>query len=62
MQTIAPAPIFSSTTVSVRTAQPTQFIDLTDQLDQIVKDTGLWHGILNVQSLHTTTAIVVNEH
>ena len=44
------------------THHPTEFIDLTQQLDRLVAESGVGTGILNVQSLHTTTAIVVNEH
>ena len=44
------------------TNHPTEFIDLTQQLDRLVAESGVETGILNVQSLHTTTAIVVNEH
>ena len=44
------------------TTHPTEFVDLTDRLDRLVADAGLRLGILNVQTLHTTTAIVVNEH
>ena len=49
-------------TIHVTTTQPTEFIDLTDRLERLVTDAGLRFGILNVQTLHTTTAIVVNEH
>ena len=48
--------------IHVTTTHPTEFIDLTDRLERLVADAGLRFGILNVQTLHTTTAIVVNEH
>ena len=50
------------TSIHLITTQPTEFIDLTDRLQRLVTDTGLRFGILNVQTLHTTTAVVVNEH
>ena len=50
------------TTLRLTTTRPTEFIDLTEQLQRLVADAGLRFGILNVQSLHTTTAIIVNEH
>ena len=50
------------TSIRLRTTQPTEFIDLTDRLQRLVADAGLRFGILNVQTLHTTTAVVVNEH
>lgn len=63
METLTPVSACRHTTrIHVRTAHPTQFIDLTDRLEALVADAGLRFGIVNVQSLHTTTAIVVNEH
>ena len=48
--------------IRLTTRHPTEFIDLTDRLDTLVAATGIASGILNVQTLHTTTAVVVNEH
>jgi secondary thiamine-phosphate synthase enzyme len=48
--------------IHVATRHPTEFIDLTDRLESFVADSGLRFGLLNVQTLHTTTAVVVNEH
>ena len=39
----------------------TQFIDLTERLDQLVAAAGIRTGLLTVQTRHTTTAIIVNE-
>ena len=44
------------------TTHPTEFIDLTERLERLVAESGVHTGMLNVQTLHTTTAIVVNEH
>ncbi len=49
-------------TIHVTTRHPTEFIDLTDRLESLVAEAGFRFGILNVQTLHTTTAVVVNEH
>jgi secondary thiamine-phosphate synthase enzyme len=49
-------------TLRLSTTHPTEFIDLTDRLQRLVADAELRFGILNVQTLHTTTAVVVNEH
>ena len=63
METLTPVSACRhTTTIHVTTTHPTEFIDLTDRLDALVADAGLRFGILNVQTLHTTTAIVVNEH
>ena len=45
-----------------RPTRPTEFIDLTDRLEALVAEAGVRSGFVNVQTLHTTTAIVVNEH
>ena len=49
-------------TLHITTTQPTEFIDLTDRLERLVSDAGLRFGIVNVQTLHTTTGVIVNEH
>ena len=49
-------------TIHITTRQPTEFIDLSARLERLVAEMGLRFGILNVQTLHTTTAVVVNEH
>jgi secondary thiamine-phosphate synthase enzyme len=40
----------------------TQFIDLTAQVMALVEHAGVQYGIVNVQTRHTTTAIIINEH
>ena len=62
METLTAASTCRHARIHVTTAHPTEFIDLTDQLKAVVADAGLRFGILNVQTLHTTTAVVVNEH
>ena len=39
-----------------------EFVDLTDQIKTILKDSGITNGLLNVQTRHTTASIVVNEN
>src|SRR5918995_5134965 len=62
MQTAAPSQTCHHTTIRIHTEHPTQFIDLTSNLEAFVAASGIQSGLLNVQSLHTTAAIVVNEH
>jgi secondary thiamine-phosphate synthase enzyme len=62
METLAAPAICRHVNVHIPTTHPTEFIDLTDRIDRFVADAGLRVGILNIQTLHTTTAIVVNEH
>jgi secondary thiamine-phosphate synthase enzyme len=62
MPTVAPSGTCRHTTVRIDTEYPTQFVDLTSNLRSFVADSGVQSGLLNVQSLHTTAAVVVNEH
>jgi secondary thiamine-phosphate synthase enzyme len=39
-----------------------EFIDLTDRIEALVAKAGIHAGLVNIQSLHTTTGIVINEH
>ena len=62
METLVSTAPCVSTSLVVSSARPTEFIDLTDRVTAFVTGSGIRSGIVNVQSLHTTTAIVVNEH
>ena len=62
METLISAPACRHVRLPISTTQPTQFVDLTDQLQRLVADATLGVGIVNVQTLHTTTGVVVNEH
>ena len=62
MATLTAAPACRHAGFRLTTRQPIEFIDLTDRLDRLVTEAGVRVGILNVQTHHTTTAIVVNEH
>jgi secondary thiamine-phosphate synthase enzyme len=46
----------------VTTRRATEFVDITDRLAAIVATCGLRARLINIQTLHTTTGIVVNEH
>lgn len=62
METLAPTFVYRHTRIRISTEQPTEFIDLTEGLENLVSEAALAVGFVNVQTLHTTTAIVVNEH
>jgi secondary thiamine-phosphate synthase enzyme len=61
MQALVPTSICRHTKVRITTERPTEFIDLTDRLESLLAEAGLRFGFINVQTLHTTTAIAVNE-
>ena len=50
------------TRIHVTSRFPTEFVDLTDRIEKLVVEAGVRFGVVNIQTLHTTTAIVVNEH
>jgi len=62
METFAPAPTHQHTRLRLVTTGPTQFLDVTERLERLVAESGVEFGVLNVQTLHTTTGVVVNEH
>lgn len=43
------------------TTEPVQFVDITDEVREIVRQSGVSIGQVVVQCLHTTTGIIVNE-
>jgi secondary thiamine-phosphate synthase enzyme len=48
--------------VRVRTAGCFEFLDITEQVQRLVADSGVLSGLVNVQVQHTTAAVVVNEN
>lgn len=48
--------------IELCTTQCLEFIDLTDRVAEVVRDSGVRHGMVNIQTKHTTAAIVVGEH
>jgi secondary thiamine-phosphate synthase enzyme len=55
-------PRWHSSSHQIVSDRTTQFIDITDRLFQFVAHSRIHTGLLNVQTLHTTTGIVINEH
>jgi secondary thiamine-phosphate synthase enzyme len=51
-----------SDSLRVPTEEPLQFVDLTDLVAERVRRSGVTHGLVNVQTRHTTTAVLVNEN
>jgi len=57
----AAMPIFHHA-LHLQTTECLQFIDLTERITELVAASGVAHGLINIQTTHTTTAIMVNEH
>ncbi|GGD11415.1 secondary thiamine-phosphate synthase enzyme YjbQ [Pontibacillus salipaludis] len=49
-------------TFTVRTTEHDQMVDITNELNNYVKASGVKEGVLVVSSLHTTAGITVNEN
>ena len=62
METLAHSSTCRHTAIRIETHHPTEFIDLTDRVEAIVTAAGIRTGLVNIQTLHTTTAVIVNEH
>jgi secondary thiamine-phosphate synthase enzyme len=48
--------------IALQSSECLQFIDLTERIAGIVADSGVRLGMVNVQTRHTTSAIIVNEN
>jgi secondary thiamine-phosphate synthase enzyme len=47
--------------LSLSTKASLDFIDITDKVTRVIKREGLKNGMVNIQSLHTTMAVIVQE-
>jgi secondary thiamine-phosphate synthase enzyme len=59
---LAPHSCFHTSRIDVLTQNARQFIDITDEVQERVRRSGVRHGITIVTSMHTTASIAVNEH
>ncbi len=49
-------------TIKIETEECLEFIDLTDEIESFVSNSGVKNGLVNVQSMHTTALIILNEN
>ncbi|MBC7073776.1 YjbQ family protein [Candidatus Parcubacteria bacterium] len=47
--------------ISLKTKKNFQFFDLTEKIQKLLKKSKVKNGILLIQTLHTTTALILNE-
>lgn len=47
--------------LSLTTNATLDFIDITDKVKKIIKEKGIKNGVINVQSMHTTMAVIIQE-
>jgi len=48
--------------IQLYTGDAIQFIDLTEKVAELVRGSGISEGLVNVQTRHTTAAVLVNEN
>lgn len=49
-------------TLQYQTKEELDFIDITEEIEKFVGQSGISNGLVNIQTFHTTTAIIVNEN
>jgi len=49
-------------TIEFKTKQMFDFIDFTEKVEEFVKESEIKDGIVNIQILHTSAALIVNEN
>ncbi|MDQ1283765.1 MAG: hypothetical protein QG620_113 [Patescibacteria group bacterium] len=47
--------------IKLTTSATLDFIDITDKVVKIVKEKGIKDGVINIQSMHTTMAVIIQE-
>lgn len=47
--------------IKLSTNATLDFIDVTDKVKSIIKEKGIKDGIINIQSMHTTMAVIIQE-
>ena len=59
---IAPFTVVHRAVVTLDTQQAMQIVDLTPNVDEVIRRAGLADGLVAVTTRHTTTGLLVNEH
>jgi secondary thiamine-phosphate synthase enzyme len=49
-------------TLRVKTARRTQFVDITREVESVVRDAGVGSGVCYIYVPHTTAGVAINEH
>ena len=49
-------------TLRIKTTRRTEFVDITREVEQAVREAGIMQGVCHVYVPHTTAGIAINEH
>jgi secondary thiamine-phosphate synthase enzyme len=47
--------------INLKSAATLDFIDVTEKIQKKIREAGVEKGVINIQSLHTTMAVIINE-
>ena len=48
--------------VTIETSERLQLVDVTERIAEAVRESGVGEGLVNVWSMHTTCAVMINEY
>jgi len=54
--------IVENKTIEFATKKTLEFIDITEKIEQFIKESKIKDGIVNIQILHTSAGLIVNEN
>ena len=54
--------MIKSKTIEFKTLKTLDFIDITEKIEEFIKESQIKNGLVNVQILHTSAALMVNEN
>jgi len=54
--------IIANTTISLETKESFDIIDITEKIKKFVQESKIEKGLVNIQSMHTTATVFVNEN
>ena len=54
--------IIKNKTLQYNTKGSFEFQDITDEMHEFVENSGVKNGLINIQTLHTTATVIVNEN
>lgn len=54
--------IIKNKTLEYKTKGGFEFEDITDEVHKFVEESGMKNGLVNIQTLHTTACVIVNEN
>jgi secondary thiamine-phosphate synthase enzyme len=54
--------VIKNKTIEFKTSKTLEFIDITEKIEKFIEESQIKNGLVNVQILHTSAALIVNEN